>query len=327
MVDLIKGYKIGDENMYFGSVKFYKHLIYLLIIFTISFTSILLYSLYTDFKYSESYAVQSYYSVNDILKTYGTSRFDFNDSQINKVENMIPSETTLTEMEKGGVYYQELYPDLKCELPVFKQVDEKKAYLTIDDGPTERTLEILDILKEKDVKATFFVVGENTDLDILKRVHDEGHTIGVHSNSHNYNKIYSSVEDFLNDFYAIYTKIYNVTSEYPTIFRFPGGSVNSHNLGVYEEIISEMLRRGFVFYDWNISTEDTTKNITSNKIVENVINQVKNQDKLIILAHDTRDKVQTVKAIPEIIDYLHEQNYTFDRLTNEVYPINFSYKK
>jgi hypothetical protein len=172
--------------MYFGSVKFYKHLIYLLIIFTISFTSIILYNLYTEFVYSESYVVQSYYSVNDILKIYGTSSFGFNENQINKVENMIPSEPTLTEMEKGGVYYQELYPDLKCELPVFKQFDEKKAYLTIDDGPTERTLEILDILKEKDVKATFFVVGENTDLNILKRVHDEGHTIGVHSNSHKF---------------------------------------------------------------------------------------------------------------------------------------------
>ncbi|HRC80959.1 MAG TPA: polysaccharide deacetylase family protein [Sedimentibacter sp.] len=225
-----------------------------------------------------------------------------------------------------GIEYQSLYPDLYNEIPVIEKSIGKNAYLTFDDGPSSRTLEILDILRERDIKATFFIVSNNNNLDILKRIVEEGHTIGIHSHSHNYNGIYKSVEAFLDDFNTCYNKIYEATSVKPEIFRFPGGSINAHNMDIYQEIISEMLRRGFLFYDWNASTQDTVKDITPEAIVKNVKDTVKNQENVIILGHDSESRYNTVKALPEIIDYLQEKGYTLNKLDNTVAPIVFAYQ-
>lgn len=235
--------------------------------------------------------------------------------------------TDLSESDNSSLIpYQFLYPDLYSKLPPLMEQGEKMAYLTFDDGPSARTLEILDILKEENVKATFFVVTQNTDLDLLKRIQEEGHTIGVHSNTHKYLDIYESVEDFLDDFYTAYSKIYDATSVYPPIFRFPGGSINAHNQGIYQELIAEMLRRGFLYYDWNISSQDAAGIISSQDIIRNIAKHVRGQNKLIILMHDSRAKTETVKALPEIIRFLKEENYTLDRIDNGIKPIVFTYQ-
>ena len=142
--------------------------------------------------------------------------------------------------------YQELYPDLYVERneEMFDDVPNS-VYLTFDDGPSPVTKDILKVLKEKDVKATFFVVYNDSSeaAELLREIAEEGHTIGVHSTTHIYSQIYSSVEAFLSDFEMTATWIEEVTGNKPEIFRFPGGSINIYNEGIYQTIIAEMLRR------------------------------------------------------------------------------------
>ena len=146
------------------------------------------------------------------------------------------------------------YPELYASKPVSsgeKCEPEKAVYITFDDGPSAVTDDILDILSEEKVKATFFVIGpggENTDRRLL-RIHEEGHAIGIHSWSHEYSKIYSSVDAFLEDFNEDREWVHSVTGEYCDIFRFPGGSKNDFNAQTRDAIIEEMTRRGFRFFE------------------------------------------------------------------------------
>jgi peptidoglycan-N-acetylglucosamine deacetylase len=205
----------------------------------------------------------------------------------------------------------------------------KKVYLTFDDGPsTENTEKILKILDKYDVKATFFVIYHKSDEmdELLKKIADAGHTIGVHSASHNYNKIYSSVDAYLKDFNKLAKHIEEVTGEMPEIYRFPGGSVNSYNGAVYEQIIAEMTRRGFTYYDWDVSSGDASYGTASASwITKNVVNGVKTSKKNIVLMHDTNAKDTTVEALPGIIESLQKKGYTFEKLTKEVKPVVFGY--
>ena len=133
--------------------------------------------------------------------------------------------------------YEELYPDFYAPQRSGEQVSETGVmYLTFDDGPSERTAKILDILKEKDAKATFFVVGSSSQesKELLRRIVNEGHTLAMHSYSHNYKKIYASVEDYLADMYQIFTQMREETCVTPSLFRFRGGSVDGYNGGVYQ---------------------------------------------------------------------------------------------
>ena len=135
---------------------------------------------------------------------------------------------------------------------------DNAVYLTFDDGPSARTDEILEILDKYGVKATFFVVGANEegDLERMQKIVAAGHTLAIHSYSHDYKKIYASVEAYLEDFNQMFCQIYEATGVKPQIFRFPGGSVNSYNVGIHQQLIAEMTRRGFVYFDWNVANGD-----------------------------------------------------------------------
>ena len=223
--------------------------------------------------------------------------------------------------------YQLLYPDLYVEPPAeYAETEGKVAYLTFDDGPSARTEDILDILDAYDIKGTFFVITNNLDVDILERIAGEGHAIGVHTHSHQYTEIYASIEDYLADFNAAFQAIYEATSVKPDIFRFPGGSINAYNRGFYQEINAEMLRRGFVFYDWNASSGDSAPNTGAERVYQNIARKVCGQQKLIILMHDSQQKYAGVRALPRVIEYLLSQGYSFAPLDHRVEPIVFSYK-
>ncbi len=356
--------------MYFGSVRFYKHLIYL---FLIVVTLLAVYgfcfirNIFVDNYYGRSRdnnsnqeELMEYRNKGDslvisksILPVKSDSGTTMNDQKKGTVDSNLnvelqSSEITdkmqendlsvqeeqpnssqgLQELVSRGsqqIRYQFLYPELRNEMPVIEEQESKTVYLTFDDGPSARTVEILDILKERGIKATFFVVSNNSNLDILKRIAEEGHAIGVHSHTHEYSEIYDSVEAFLDDFNTCYNKIYEVTSVKPQIFRFPGGSINAYNMGIYQDIISEMLRRGFIFYDWNISTQDTAKKADKGKVIESVEKGFYNQDSIIVLAHDSHNKSHTVEALPEIISFFEEKGYSFDKLDNSIEPIVFPY--
>lgn len=198
----------------------------------------------------------------------------------------------------------------------------KTMYLTFDDGPSEEnTAAVLDILKEHDIKATFFVVGENVRRhpEVARRIVEEGHTIGIHCNQHEYDVIYESVESYLKDFEEAYAAVYETTGAEVKLFRFPGGSINGYNEDVYEDIIKEMTERGFIYYDWNACLEDAGQKTTPEQLIQNARQSTLKRKKVVMLAHDI--VYNTVLCLEDLLDSFPE--YRFEPLTEDVKPIQF----
>lgn len=198
----------------------------------------------------------------------------------------------------------------------------KTMYLTFDDGPSrENTTAVLDILKAHNIKATFFVVGENVRKhpEVARRIVEEGHTIGIHCNRHDYNVIYGSVEDYLEDFREAYNAVYEATGVEVKLFRFPGGSINAYNEDVYEDIIAEMTEQGFIYFDWNGSLEDAVARTTPEQLVQNARESTLGRKKVVMLAHDI--VYNTTLCLEELIDSFPE--YKFEPLTEDVKPVQF----
>ena len=203
------------------------------------------------------------------------------------------------------------------------------CYLTFDDGPSANTDRILETLDEYGVKATFFIVGSSAtsaaSQERMRKIVAAGHTIAMHSWSHSYNTVYASVESFLTEFNKLYEYIHEVTGVYPTVFRFPGGSINAYNRRVYQEIIAEMTRRGFVYYDWNVSAGDATATVRNvDLIIEDCLKGIGMYPAL-VLAHDTAVRTTTADALPAVIEAYQAAGYTFSALHPGVKPITFGY--
>ncbi|MBH1941571.1 polysaccharide deacetylase [Mobilitalea sibirica] len=248
-----------------------------------------------------------------------------------EMENMMhrekdtSSQTSSDEMPD----YTKLYPDLYTEYCIPKPMEKGKkiAYLTFDDGPSENTFKVLDILEERNVRATFFLVGTSITAereDCLQRMVNEGHTIGIHSYSHICNEIYCSIERYLDDFNTIYQQIYEITGERVSIYRFPLGSNNGYSKKIKDALIEEMERRGFTCYDWNVSANDSIGKPTAYSIRQNIEKDLKNQDYPIILLHDSAINDTTAKILPDIITLLSEKGYEFDTLDKRV-PYQFQW--
>lgn len=198
----------------------------------------------------------------------------------------------------------------------------KTMYLTFDDGPSQdNTTTVLDILKAHNIKATFFVVGENVRKhpEVARRIVEEGHTIGIHCNRHDYDVIYESVDSYLADFQEAYDAVYEVTGVEVKLFRFPGGSINAYNEDVYEEIIEKMTERGFIYFDWNGCLEDAVSKTTPEQLVQNARKSTLGRKKVVMLAHDI--VYNTALCLEELIDSFPE--YKFEPLTEDVKPIQF----
>ena len=224
--------------------------------------------------------------------------------------------------------YSDIYPELYCDTTKNVVYDEDKdcVYLTFDDGPSQYTENILYYLDQYNIKATFFVVPSGSDEcnRLLRRIVDEGHTIGVHSKTHVYNDIYESVEAYLKDFKECYDIIYAATGVKCELFRFPGGSINDFNEETRDEIIAEMTRRGFVYFDWNVDSNDAG-GATWTEMYTNVLEQTANVNRAVILMHDHNNGYNTVLVLEDIIKALltDERGYKFDKLTNTVRPVQF----
>lgn len=202
-------------------------------------------------------------------------------------------------------------------------LNPKTMYLTFDDGPSEEYTDmVLDVLKEKNIKATFFVIGEYVRKypETARRIVEEGHTIGIHCDVHDYQKIYASVDSYIEDFEKAYDTVYQVTGVEAQFFRFPGGSVNAFNKKVYKDIIDEMEARGFIYYDWNASLEDATrKNATSEQLIQMAVDTTLGRQHVVMLAHDRVDR--TAYALEDLIEALPE--YRMEPLTTESEPVQF----
>lgn len=232
---------------------------------------------------------------------------------------------TTSTTSSGG--YQALYPDFYApQTYSATSSPDNTAYLTFDDGPSGNTDIILQTLQEENVKATFFVVGTDDagNLARMRRIVQEGHTIGMHSYSHSYKKIYASVEAFLKDMYQVFNLIKDTTGVTPTCFRFPGGSINSYNKAVYKDIKAEMIRRGFVPYDWNVSSGDaSTTKYTPEQLTGYVLNGIGSKSRIIVLMHDSSSKENTAQAVRQIIIGIREKGFIFAPLDYQTKPILF----
>lgn len=198
----------------------------------------------------------------------------------------------------------------------------KTMYLTFDDGPSEENTErVLDILKERNIKATFFLVGENVEKnpEIARRIVAEGHTIGIHCYNHDYQNLYQSVENFVADFEYARRIVYEVTGVEAVMFRFPGGSINSYNEKVYAKIIEEMTKRGYIYYDWNASLEDAVSGAEPTQLIANGVETTLGRRKVILLAHDV--VYNTGEILEDLLDRFPE--YEMRPLSVEVEPIHF----
>lgn len=192
--------------------------------------------------------------------------------------------------------------------PVFSIAAEKTCYLTFDDGPsTVVTGRILDTLKREKVKATFFIVGDRVygREETLRRIAREGHSLGVHSMSHEYNKIYASEGAFLQDIRDCAALIFSVTGIKPTLYRFPGGGTHAREKALAEE-------EGFTVVGWNaVCGDGETAASTVPFLLRRTKETAAGKDNVVLLLHDAAYQKATAEALPAIISLFRAKGYTF----------------
>lgn len=193
---------------------------------------------------------------------------------------------------------------------------EKAVYLTFDDGPSRSvTPLILDLLKQENIKATFFVLGARVDLNpsIVKREYKEGHFIANHGYSHIYSNIYSNTGSVLEEYNKTNTAIQNAIGlEYNGhLFRFPGGSTGGKYHTLKKEAKQLLLDNQIGYIDWNALSSDAAGAKTKEALLENVKQTVGDKQTVVILMHDAGDKILTYEVLPDVISYLREKGYVF----------------
>ena len=198
---------------------------------------------------------------------------------------------------------------------------DKRIYLTFDDGPSRNTDKILDILKEYDVKATFFVLGKTDEESVrgYQRIVAEGHTLAMHSYSHKYSEIYASKESFEQDLRQLQEYLYQITGVWPRFYRFPGGSSNTVSKVDMQELIEYLNESGITYFDWNIASGDAISGqLGKDTIVNNCIGGIKAKQECMILMHDASDKNSTVEALSLLIEQVRSsENAVFLPITDE----------
>lgn len=196
-------------------------------------------------------------------------------------------------------------------------------FLTFDDGPTsDSTPQILDILKKRDIKATFFILHYDEHREpLIKREKEEGHTIALHGYSHTYSEVYPSADACLENFRKIKEQVYQTTGTESKIIRFPGGSSNviskKYCEGVMTELTKRVIDEGYRYFDWNVDSDDAGHAKTSEKVYQNVTTGIKPGRNNVVLMHDFAGNHKTIDALDSIISWGLEQGYVFRRITEE----------
>lgn len=206
---------------------------------------------------------------------------------------------------------------------------KKVAYLTFDDGPSKNTLKILDILDRYNVKATFFVIYRSGQANTYKEIVKRGHTIALHSYTHDYSRIYRSTSGYYDDLNKLSNYIENLTGVESKIIRFPGGSSNtiskSYCRGIMSTLTKSVQNKGYRYFDWNVDSGDADGGTVSEaKIISNIKKRCGSQKQAVILMHDAAPKTTTAAALPEIIEYLKSKGYDIQPITENTPVIHHS---
>jgi peptidoglycan/xylan/chitin deacetylase (PgdA/CDA1 family) len=203
--------------------------------------------------------------------------------------------------------------------PETVQPEGKVIYLTFDDGPSSYTDKLLAVLAKYNVKATFFIIGENASQKRLQAIVNGGHSIAIHTMTHDFAEIYSSEEAFLKDLYDTQTLIYEATGVKTTLMRFPGGTSNTvsrkHCKGIMTRLTQTVTDLGFQYFDWNVDSYDAGGAKTADEVYKNVTSGIKGLKTAYVLQHDS--KGFSVDAVERIIQWGLENGYTFLPLTPE----------
>ena len=205
---------------------------------------------------------------------------------------------------------------------VFDQNDTKTVWLTFDDGPSENTERVLDILDRYGIKATFFVTGSRPDYYyMIKECYDRGHTIGLHTYSHDYETVYASKDAYWADLNAIGEVVKEQIGYVPCFIRFPGGSSNTisadYTPGIMTELAHDVVDAGYQYYDWDASCGDGAEHSAEELVAVTEEGPATAYTNVIFLMHDSGSKDTTVEALPQIIEYFQSQGYGFAALDRE----------
>lgn len=197
-------------------------------------------------------------------------------------------------------------PELETVIP-----NGKVIYLTFDDGPSRYTPKLLEILRKYNVKATFFVV-DTSYIHLLPEIVAEGHSIGVHTGSHDYKEIYADEQAYFQDFKTIYDKIYNLTGIKTTLMRFPGGSSNvisNFNPGIMTRLTRLVTDYGLQYFDWNVDSRDAWQSKTAQQVFQSVVTGIGDKSCSVVLQHDIHE--HSVDAVERIIQWGLGNGYQF----------------
>lgn len=252
-------------------------------------------------------------------------------SRVKKLENRIETIISENKLETGR---EEAMADIvsakEKEIVTGSAIEEektKRVYLTFDDGPSKQTERVLNILKKKKVKATFFTIGREDEFsqNIYRRIVREGHTLGMHSYSHIFKEVYGSLEGFKEDFYRISDHLEKITGVRPVFYRFPGGSSNSVNQLPIEQYTDFLKEQGVQYVDWNvIAANGITDNVTKKDMVRSVMEGVAKYDTSIVLLYDSADKKMTADSLSAMIDSLQAAGYELLPMDDSTVPIHHS---
>ena len=225
----------------------------------------------------------------------------------------MPSFSFATELTTNSV----LEDSLKEKIMTLTSQKEKTAYLTFDDGPTTKaTGKILDILKEENIQATFFVVGKHVkeNPELVKRAYEEGHYIANHGYHHDNRKLYKSSDDFVSEIRNTDSEIgkaIGINNYCSHVFRFPNGYMSSNYKTKKKEAVKLLSSIHYTYIDWNCLNNDSVKKYSASQLLRNLKKSAKNKGTLVVLMHDTSDVNDTPSILADSIHYLKEQGYEF----------------
>ena len=191
-------------------------------------------------------------------------------------------------------------------------------WLTFDDGPSELTSQVLDTLDRYGVKATFFVTNISpAHANMIGEAYRRGHTIGLHTSSHDYAKVYASVDSYYADLDAIGETVREQIGYVPCFIRFPGGSSNaisaSYTKGIMSTLVDDVQERGYQYFDWNVSCGDGAEGHDAQALADNSCD-TEGYTNVMLLMHDSAPKQATVDALPKIIEHYQARGFTFKAL-------------
>ena len=255
-----------------------------------------------------------YYIVDTSLRIKQSKKYEAQIIEYQKVQEELERQKEAERQAK----IPKLTDEGKENLKNIYHSETKRAFLTFDDGPSQNTNDTLNILKDNNIKATFFVLGSQVEVfpETTNRIYNEGHFIANHGYSHKYSSIYQSPEQILNEYNQcnqIVANTINVPEYNSHLFRFPGGFVGGKYAQIKSQAVPLLEQNNILYVDWNSLTGDSEKvNPTEDYLMNNLQKTTEGKNSLVILMHDSQAKRVTVDFLPKVIEYLRQQGYEFD---------------